>query len=265
MDSLSIFSKIELLVVFCVLSTTGWCQTPESAVRVVSYNIKHGQGNDGKVDLERTANVLKAFDADFIGLQEVDDRARRSGGVDQATELGKMLEMHPAFGSFMDFQGGRYGLAILSKHPIKKVDVVKLPTGNEPRVALAVESALSSGQSVKIVNLHFDWVSNDGFRFAQAQKLREHLDLIRIPTVLLGDFNDQPGSRTLDLLSRGALEATKPSGDRFTFSATDPKIEIDFIFASPKSRWTVQQTKVIDEPIASDHRPVLAVLAIQPD
>ena len=86
-----------------------------SDVRVVSYNIKHGRGNDNIVDLERTAGVLRAFGPDVIGLQEVDDRATRSGGVPQAEHLGRMLDMHHAFGPFMDFQDGAYGMAILSR------------------------------------------------------------------------------------------------------------------------------------------------------
>ncbi|TWU42132.1 endonuclease/exonuclease/phosphatase family protein [Novipirellula artificiosorum] len=234
-----------------------------TVTRIVSYNIKHGQGNDGKVDLDRTAAVLKNLQADFIGLQEVDDRAQRSGGVDQAAELGKQLAMYPAFGSFMDFQGGRYGLAVLSKYPIKHSESITLPIGNEPRVALAVEVSLPSGESLLLVNVHFDWVADDRFRFAQAQRLREYLDQVSMPYLLFGDFNDQPGSRTLRLLAQASIEAAKPREDRFTFSSSDPKIEIDFIFASPVTRWKMVEVNVIDEPVASDHRPVVAALHLR--
>lgn len=228
--------------------------------RVVSYNIKHCRGNDNRVDLARTAAVIEKLSPDFVGLQEVDENAKRSNKVDQVTELAKRLEMNPAFGSFMDFQGGRYGMGILSKHPIKKVTSVKLPKGNEPRVALAAEVALPSGDSIMLVNVHFDWVKDDAFRFAQAQTLRGYLDNLDIAYILLGDFNDQRGSRTLELLSRDSVDALKPADDSFTFSSDKPTVEIDFIFAAPQSKWSVQKVKVIDEPIASDHRPVLAVL-----
>lgn len=231
-----------------------------STFRVVSYNIKHGRGNDNRVDLARTAAVIEKLRPDFVGLQEVDENAKRSNKVDQVAELAKRLGMNPAFGSFMDFQGGRYGMGILSKHPIKSVTSVKLPKGNEPRVALAVEVALPSGESIMLVNVHFDWVKDDAFRFAQAQELRSYLDTLEIAYILLGDFNDQRGSRTLELLSRDSVDALKPADDYFTFSSDKPTVEIDFIFAAPKSKWSVQKVKVIDEPIASDHRPVLAVL-----
>jgi len=86
-----------------------------SAIRVATYNIKHGRGMDGTLNLERTLVTLKTLNADIIALQEVDDQARRSGGVDQASWLAERLGMHAAYGAFMDFQSGRYGLAILSR------------------------------------------------------------------------------------------------------------------------------------------------------
>ena len=82
-------------------------------LRIVSYNIRHGRGMDDQVNLTRTTEVLRRLEADLIGLQEVDDRVRRSGGVPQADSLGASLGMHAAFGAFMPYQGGHYGLGIL--------------------------------------------------------------------------------------------------------------------------------------------------------
>lgn len=234
------------------------------ALRVVSYNIKHGRGNDNVVNLDRTASVLRALQPDIVGLQEVDDLATRSGGVPQAERLGQSLGMHHAFGRFMDFQGGAYGMAILSRHPIVSTESVRLPNGNEPRVALAVEVQLPSNRRLTIVNVHFDWVGDDKFRFAQASALTTYLDGLKTPYVLLGDFNDEPGSRTLALFKARAAEARKPATDRFTFSSTDPAKEIDFIFTAPAAAWRHGEVRVITEPLVSDHRPVLAVLELAP-
>lgn len=231
-----------------------------SDVRVVSYNIKHGRGNDDVVDLDRTARVLQALRPDIVGLQEVDDRATRSGGVAEARWLGEKLGMHHAFGSFMEFQGGAYGMAILSRYPITSTRSIRLPEGNEPRVALAVEVRLPDGQPFTIVNVHFDWVGDDGFRFAQATALANALDGLTTPYVLLGDFNDTPDSRTLSLFRSRASEAVKPESDRLTFSSTEPEKEIDFVFYAPATAFKTHEVRVIDEPVASDHRPVLAVL-----
>jgi len=233
----------------------------ESFGSTMTYNIHHGAGMDGKVDLERIAKVL-GDQRDFIGLQEVDDRTKRTGGVNQAAELGKLLRMHAAFGSFMDFQGGRYGVAILSKHQIIRTHSLRLPNGNEPRVALVAEVLLPDGISLLLVNVHFDWVDDDKFRFAQAQVVANYLKEQTLPFILLGDFNDQPGSRTLKLFTEIAKEAAKPKDDHFTFSSTKPEIEIDFIFAGPPERWRVNKTSVLEEKVASDHRPFAAELMI---
>jgi len=230
------------------------------ALRVVSYNIKHGRGNDNVVDLARTAAVIRAQRPDIVGLQEVDDRAERSGKVPQAERLGQLLGMHHAFGRFMDFQGGAYGMSILTRQPIVSTTSVQLPEGNEPRIALIVQTRLGNGRPLTVVNVHFDWVSDDRFRFAQAEAVAKYLDGLTTPYILLGDFNDLPDSRTLALFKARAGEARKPETDRFTFSATEPAREIDFIFFAPPSEWRAREVMVIDERVASDHRPVVAVL-----
>jgi endonuclease/exonuclease/phosphatase family metal-dependent hydrolase len=212
------------------------------------------------VDLERTAEVLRALRPDIVGLQEVDDRATRSGNLRQAERLGAILGHHQAFGKFMDFQGGEYGLAILSRFPITREIAVPLPEGNEPRVALSIDVTLPDGRRLTIVNVHFDWVQDDRYRFAQAEALTKYLDALSAPYVLLGDFNDVPESRTLALFKSRATEARKPEGNTFTFSSTSPAREIDYIFFAPRGAFVPREVRVIDEPVASDHRPVLAVL-----
>ncbi|XZE18001.1 endonuclease/exonuclease/phosphatase family protein [Pirellulaceae bacterium SH449] len=229
----------------------------------VSYNIRHGRGMDGKLNLERTADVLRNLTPDFVALQEVDNKVRRSESVDQAAFLGKTLGMNHAFGKFMDYDGGEYGLAILSKHTIAKTMVVELPRGNEPRVALVVWAELPNKQQVAIVSLHFDWVRDDRFRFAQATELKTFLESLDVPYLLIGDFNDQRDSRTLKLLAENAVEAVKPIENRFTFPSDKPNIEIDFLFGSPAKRWEFTATEVVAETMASDHRPIATKFRLQ--
>jgi endonuclease/exonuclease/phosphatase family metal-dependent hydrolase len=229
----------------------------------VSYNIRHGQGMDSNLDLERTAEVLEKLSPDFVCLQEVDNQVRRSQSVDQPKFLAEKLQMNPAFGKFMDYDGGQYGLAILSKHPILNSEVIELPRGNEPRVALATQVQIPNGGRLTVVNLHFDWVKDDKYRYAQAEKLKEYLDRLQTPFLLLGDFNDRAGSRTLDLLARNAVEAIKPASNRFTFPADQPAVEIDFIFGSPKNLWDFAETAVVPETMASDHRPIRTTFRLQ--
>ena len=233
--------------------------------RVVTYNIHHARGMDDSVSVDRIARVLRSLDADLVALQEVDERVTRSGGVDQAARLGELLGMHHAFGSFMDYQGGRYGLAILSRCEIADTDVIRLKEGNEPRVALAVRVRTLDGQSLTFASVHFDWVGDDSFRFEQASEVAEYLDEVSGRYIVAGDFNDQPGSRTLALFRARAREAAKPAAGRMTFPSTAAEREIDFIFAAPANEWAVGEVRVLAEPLASDHLPVAAELRAPAD
>jgi endonuclease/exonuclease/phosphatase family metal-dependent hydrolase len=61
-------------------------QIPAS-FRIMTYNIRHGEGLDGKIDLLRIAEVIKREGADIVALQEVDKgverTARGAGGIDR--------------------------------------------------------------------------------------------------------------------------------------------------------------------------------------
>lgn len=231
-----------------------------TALRVAAYNIKHGRGMDDRLDLDRTAAAIARLEADVVALQEVDLAVRRSGDVNEPEWLGERLGMHSTFGAFMDYQGGRYGMAILSRWPIERSFALRLPDGNEPRVALVAELRLPDGELLTVVDVHFDWVADDAFRFAQAETVAAYLDSLRLPYVLLGDFNDQPGSRTLQRFAALATQAAKPAAAAATFPADAPHQEIDFVFVGPPAQWRAARAWVAEEPLASDHRPVVAEL-----
>jgi endonuclease/exonuclease/phosphatase family metal-dependent hydrolase len=238
-------------------------QSGGDSLRVVTYNIRHGRGMDDQVNLRRVGEVLRRLNPDIVALQEVDQVTQRSGGVDQAKALAAQLGLQSTFGPFMDFEGGKYGMAILSRFPILKTKILELPPGNEPRIALGAELQLPDGSQLLVINVHFDWVRDDRFRWVQAQAVKQMLDTWPTPYLLLGDFNDLPESRTVKMLGEGLREAVKPENDALTFSSTRPEQEIDFIFAGPSSRWLVRQVEVIQEPMASDHRPVVANLGLR--
>lgn len=240
----------------------GQSLSTETTLRTVSYNILHGVGMDKKLSVIRTAKRIHDLQPDIVGLAEVDLNCRRSGSVNQPRELGQALGMYSAFRKFMDHDGGEYGMGILSKFPIVEVTSLELPPGGEPRVALMAEVLLPNDERVLVVHVHFDWIDGDTVRFAQAQKLQQHLQTVKLPIVLLGDFNDQPGSRTLELFE-DYLEAEKPEGDHLTWPADEPEMEIDFVFAAPADRWSVKGTYVVPEEVVSDHRPVFTELTLK--
>ncbi|QKK06821.1 MAG: hypothetical protein HND58_00680 [Planctomycetota bacterium] len=235
---------------------------PGGALRVLAYNTHHGEGTDGELDLERIAGVITAAAPDIVALQEIDEGASRTGGVDQAAAYGSLTGMEHAFAPFMDFQGGRYGLAVLSKHPIVSSRVIELPPGTgEPRSALAVEIAPAGKPRVMFVCVHFDWLDDDTERFAQAEALLAALD-DAAGVIVAGDFNDTPGSRTIRAFEEAGFRIVAPGegeGEGATFPSAGPTKRIDFVMHRPSFGF-VGTAEVLAEEVASDHRPVLAEL-----
>jgi endonuclease/exonuclease/phosphatase family metal-dependent hydrolase len=232
-----------------------------TTLRILAYNIHHGAGNDERLDLERIARLIRSLDPHLVALQEVDNRTERTGRVDQAAELGRMTGMGWAFGPFMDFQGGEYGMAVLSALPFSDSTNHRLPEGPEPRSALAVRVQLSDGAGdLVFTGIHFYRTAEE--RMAQAHHLLEVLEPEEGPVILAGDFNSTPDSEVMELI--GETFAIPDKGDdRLTFRSDQPVREIDFIAYRPSKRFAVLESRVVDEPVASDHRPVLLVLEVR--
>jgi endonuclease/exonuclease/phosphatase family metal-dependent hydrolase len=245
----------------CTAQVNG--QEQSQALRVASYNIRHGEGADGKVDLPRIAKVIAALEPDLVALQEVDKNCTRSGNTDIAKELGKLLGMEHRFGKFMNFQGGEYGMAILSRLPI--VDAVRhpLPDGAEPRCALEVRVHVDGLPSpVSFVCIHNDW-TKESIRVKQAQALLEQLHGHDSPIVLAGDFNGDRSDESMRLLADAGWRIVKKNNDKEsnTWPADDPRVEIDFFVIRNFPPVEIDH-HVINEAVASDHRPIVAAISL---
>lgn len=236
----------------------------EPTLRVLCYNIHHGEGTDGKVDLPRLAKLIRAADPDLVALQEVDDRTRRTGGIDQTAELARLTGLHGRFGKAIDFQGGGYGQAILSRFPIADAAVHTLPGMPEREQRIAFEARLKiDGRDVSFVTTHLHHQEPE-LRERQAAKLNDLFADADRPVILAGDLNATPDSKLVATLSGKWTTATAGPA-LFTFPAAKPTKQIDYILFRPAGRFRVISATVIDEPVASDHRPVLAVLGRNPN
>ena len=114
------------------------CCTPRVDVRMMSYNIRHGAGLDGHMNIQGQADVIRAENPDFVGLQEVDVNTERNGRIDERAEYEKLTGLHATFAKAIDCQGGDYGVMVLSRMKPLSVERIPLP-GNEPRVLLICE------------------------------------------------------------------------------------------------------------------------------
>ena len=231
-------------------------------LRVMTYNIHHGEGTDGKLDLPRIAAVIRSTRADLVALQEVDRKVPRSGGVDQAEELGRLTGMRHAFGPSIPLSGGEYGNAILSRLPITRTTRHLLPKfdNGEQRSILEAEIELSGEtRPMRILATHLDHRPNDRERLASVEAIEQ---LARTstnsPVLLAGDLNDSPGSAVLERLTLN-WSAASP-GPLSTIPSDQPKRQIDFVLQRASMNWKIIDIRVVAEPVASDHRPLLIVL-----
>jgi endonuclease/exonuclease/phosphatase family metal-dependent hydrolase len=234
-------------------------------LKVLTYNIHHGRGADGKIDLARIAEIIMKSGADLVALQEVDRKTKRSKGIDQAAELGKLTGMHAVFGKAIAFSGGEYGDAILSRFPIVTSRVLPLPTdpAKEDRAAVLVEVE-ANGKPVSFVATHLSHErESSGERKKAFATIREAVRKSSgaANAILAGDLNAGPESEEIIGL-REHWVLTGDKTNRPTWPADKPRIRIDYIALAKGSKFMPSDLQVIDEAVASDHRPVLATFEI---
>lgn len=252
--------KLTLLAFFLASCTS----TVPQPLRVLVYNIHAGKDAKGVDNLQRVADLIKSSGADIILLQEVDIRTSRSGNVDQLETLRRLTGLHGVFGKSLDYQGGDYGIAILSRWPISGREVVPLridppqPRAGgslEPRIALVAET-----HEMTVMNTHFDASREDTWRRQEVEELLRSAAR-RKPLLAGGDFNAEPDSvihsRMLEAGFRDAW-AECGRGPGLTYPADAPVKRIDYLFLARGARCTSAE---VIETEASDHRPVLLTVA----
>ena len=241
-------------------------QRDPGTLRLMTYNIHAGKGTDGKLDLERLARIIREADVDVVAIQEVDRGTKRSGKIDEPRELARLTGMHAEFGKAIDHDSGDYGQLILSRRPIQKFDVHKLPNedGHEQRIALVAQIPQPKPlPNLLLVGTHLHAKGGgDALRLAQAKEivrlLKQDPRTSNHGPLLLGDLNSTPKSDAMKFLDESWTDASKDSGP--TIPAEKPAHKIDYVLVPKDSPWKVVSTKVLDEPVASDHRPVVVEL-----
>lgn len=234
-------------------------------LRVLSYNIHHGEGIDRKLDLERIAKVILSVKPDIVALQEVDKKVKRTGNVDQPSELARLTKMKVAFGANIKLQGGDYGNAVLCRFPIRKHTNHQLPNVDqgEQRGVLAAKIVHPQlDQPLLVLATHFDHRPKQEERVLSAKFMNTLVEKEDGPALLLGDLNDVVESDTLHELDTVWTRTNHKSLP--TVPVKTPKRQIDFILYRPAKRWKVIETRVLKEAVASDHRAIFSILELTP-
>lgn len=244
-------------------------QTPRAAaapreLRVLTFNIHHAEGEDGKLDVVRVADVITRSGADVVALQEVDRGVERSGRRDLLKELADLTGLRYAFGKNLDHQGGDYGNGLLTSRRIVSEGNRLLPNtnGGEQRGVLQVVLDVD-GTQVLVLATHLDHRRDEAQRVASADAM---LGMLKAwgegPVIALGDFNDVPGSATYRALIGAPLTdvwSAVGQGDGFTIPVTAPNRRIDWILV--RGLEPVRAEVLTTD--ASDHLPVAATVTLR--
>src|SRR5688500_2994647 len=252
-----------------VLLALAACSLPfvekDTSVRVLVYNIHAGKDAGGKPNLDEVAALVESVAADVVLLREVDRGTKRSGAVDQMQVLMDLTDFGGVFGRTLDYDGGLYGIAALSRDGFGYQDTVPLHVApaqaraggsHEPRGALVTVAYTRIGR-VQAITTHLDASAGDEYRQQEADRLQRLLrerQATGTPLMLGGDINATPESAVVQkLLGFGLRDAWAEcgKGDGFTFPASQPAKRIDYLFLTGTLRCT--DARVI-ETQASDHR-----------
>lgn len=229
----------------------------------MTYNIHVGVGMDKKLDLQRIADVINRERPDLVGLQEVDRGVKRTEGKDEIAELAALTRMDYAFAPNLDYQGGKYGVAILSRFPIKSSvhRMFENKREAERRGMLQIEVEVDR-QRLTFVTTHLDYQFEDG-RLFETEQLLKNLADVKAPLIVVADLNDVPSGSAYQLMRTkfdDAWVASRAKGDGFSYPADKPAKRIDHIFYSSKAMRAKKAWVVAS--LASDHIPVVADLEI---
>jgi endonuclease/exonuclease/phosphatase family metal-dependent hydrolase len=235
-------------------------------IKVMSYNIHHANppGKSDVIDLDAITKTIESSGADIVALQEVDINTKRSNNINQAQELARKLNMNVYFSKAIDFEGGEYGLAILSKFKIadsKNVSLSKAADSTtENRILQSVTVNVAKDVSLIFANTHLE-VSNTGNRELQAKEIVEFAKQQQLPIILAGDWNATLKSTTVNVLDT-AFQRTCDICP-VTCPEDGDNGAIDFIAFTKNSQFKTQKYTVFNDNRSSDHYPILAEIQLK--
>jgi endonuclease/exonuclease/phosphatase family metal-dependent hydrolase len=211
---------------------------------------------DGLRSTRRISDVVRALTPDIVAFQEIHQRLVRSGGEDQPSILGGLLNRTFTFQRLLRFGTGGYGIGLAVRSTIIGRTEHLLPGGNEQRGALELRLRDVDGHRMTAICTH--WGLDADERLRQAEALADIVNASFGPVVLCGDFNEGiTGEAVQLLLARTGLQDADADRQRATFLSIDPTQRIDFVLHSAELKAT--NVEVIAS-TASDHLPVLVDL-----
>ncbi|WP_118194393.1 endonuclease/exonuclease/phosphatase family protein [Albibacterium indicum] len=257
--------KLCLLIFICGFALGVNAQTKNETLEVISYNIHHGANKDEVLTIDKVGEFLKKYKVDLVGLQEVDSLCNRSGKTDQMKVLAEITGMHAAFGRHFPYDGGSYGLGLLSAFPLSDIrnDRITSKSVDGEKRSLALLSAIATlpdGRKIRFATVHF--ALDQPTRMLQAEEVLEFLkEDGSIPVILTGDLNAKPDNEAIELLQLDFSLTDAKLGNTFPVYEADRKI--DYIMVSSKNLHSVKGAKVLDKEDHSDHLPLWSAVELK--
>jgi endonuclease/exonuclease/phosphatase family metal-dependent hydrolase len=235
-----------------------------SRLRVMSYNVHGCRGLDGRVTPSRVADVIASLEPDVVALQELFIHDRDG---DQLALIADRLQMTGSFCETLETPRGRYGHAVLSRHPVHEISHAQLPglAIAEPRSAL-LATVNTPAAPLRVLATHLSLEPLE--RRQQVRRLAHEWQEDQGPFVLAGDLNLRPGSSAHQKLSESLRDAwvaqrRRPGRRPPTWPSLLPIFTFDYVFVSRDI--TVDAAFIPgggSVALASDHRPVVADLLL---
>lgn len=229
-----------------------------ATLNVLSYNVRNCTGMDGKRDIARVAKVIESTAADVAGIQEVDSVTGRSKGAYILGDLASECLYRPVFAPAIDYDGGKYGIGILSKERPISVTRIALPGREEQRALVVAEF-----ENYRLANTHLSLTPDDALAsvaiiegYAKANNDK--------PFIITGDWNTKPGEPALEAMKEAGF-AIVSGEENATWPADNPTDCIDYVAVYRPDDHGVAciGCQVLNEPMASDHRPLLVKLKLK--
>lgn len=239
------------LLVYAFALCCGLCscgQNPTN-LRIMSYNVHNCIGLDNVRDYNRIANIIKQAAPDVVALQELDSITQRNDGVYALKELETLTGMHGLFASAIPFQGGSYGIGLLSKEQPLSYKKIPMPGREEQRTMLIAEF-----KDYVFCATHQSLTPED--QLTAVQDILKAVEGYHKPVLLAGDMNSRPTEKPQVKLKQHFTALNDTTA--YTFPADRPDCCIDYIYGYTANGYDfkVLQQNVLPESVASDHRPV---------
>lgn len=248
-------------------------------LKIATYNIGKNETSGDVKDFKQLSQAIKNIDADIISVTEIDNNTVRSGKINQLETLAKANGLYFHFGKALDFDGGEYGVGVLSKYPIDKAQVINLPSGQaEQRIVLLTQISKPGFDSpIIVMTTHLDWQKDPSVRIGQVRHIldvsigdasSEFNDIATSIKLLAGDFNSTAGEPPIVELNYFWNPVNKTGADERSWPAANPALDIDHIFTFKGQKWNVKKLTVPQDSstfiwsAASDHLPVIAELEL---